>query len=455
MSLTLRRRWSSNVGSSLWFGPVVGLATGWGAWLVLRALDEHFRWTLLGAGVDGTRAILAAISAAILTFIVCACSALLITVQLASAQLTPRVITTMLGHNRTVKSTMALFVFTFVVSTAALGRTEDRALQLPLAFVVASVLASLASFFYLVDHWVKELRPVTVVGRVAAEGRAVIEELYPELLSGRGAHPARAVELAGWPEAALRRGEAGTAQRATEATPERTVFHLEGSAILVAVDLRGLARHANAAGGIIELVPRVGDFVAVDEPLFRLHASAARLDDRVLRQALLFGGERTLEQDPLFAFRILVDIAIKALSPAINDPTTAVLALDQIHRLLRQVGVRRLDNGALLESNGTRGVVFKTPNWEDFVTLAVVEIRICGAGSLQVVRRLRAMLNDLIDRLVDERRPLLQTQLRLLDRAVERSFPDAEDRAAAGVADFQGVGGSLEAGVGVGEHRGR
>ncbi len=84
-------------------------------------------------------------------------------------------------------------------------------------------------------------------------------------------------------------------------------------------------------------MPQVGDFVARGEPLFRLYSGAVAIDDRKLRTAAVLGPERTLEQDLTFAFRILVDIAIKALSPAINDPTTAVLALDQLHRLLRMV----------------------------------------------------------------------------------------------------------------------
>jgi uncharacterized membrane protein len=147
-----------------------------------------------------------------------------------------------------------------------------------------------------------------------------------------------------------------------------------------------------------------------------------------------------MEQDPMFAFRILVDIAVKALSSAINDPTTAVLALDQIHRLLRTVGQRHLDTEAMLDASGRFGVAFRTPDWEDYVTLAASEIRHYGATSLQVVRRLRAMLENLKASLPPDRWPPLELQLRVLDRSVARAFPDPEDRAFAGVADLQGVG---------------
>jgi hypothetical protein len=95
---------------------------------------------------------------------------------------------------------------------------------------------------------------------------------------------------------------------------------------------------ARAADGCIEFVPQVGDFLAVDEPTVRLHGGAARIDDQRLRAV---GRARQRADDgagPDLRLRILVDIAIKALSAAINDPTTAVMAIDQLHRMLRVVG---------------------------------------------------------------------------------------------------------------------
>src|SRR6202008_1882941 len=122
-----------------------------------------------------------------------------------------------------------------------------------------------------------------------------------------------------------------------------------------------------------ELVPQVGDFVAVDEPLFNLGGGARLADEATLRGAVAVGSERTMEQDPTFAFRIIIDIALKALSPAINDPTTAVLAIDQLHRLLRVVGKRELRYDDILDKSGKLRVIFRTPNWEDFVHLAFRE----------------------------------------------------------------------------------
>jgi uncharacterized membrane protein len=144
----------------------------------------------------------------------------------------------------------------------------------------------------------------------------------------------------------------------------------------------------------------------------------------------------------LFAFRIMVDIAARALSPAVNDPTTAVLAIDQIHRLLRYAGSRNLGNGEVRDRSGELRLVFPTPTWEDIVDLATTEIRLYGASSMQVSRRLRALLEHLIDRLPEARKPALERQLALMENGVNRTFADPEDRRRANIGDFQGLGGS-------------
>ena len=163
----------------------------------------------------------------------------------------------------------------------------------------------------------------------------------------------------------------------------------------------------------------------------------------LLRTSVAFGVERTIEQDPTFAFRILVDIAIKALSPAINDPTTAVLAIDQLHRLLRWAGLRDLRDEKIHDYTGVIRLIFRTPNWEDFVQLSCTEIRHFGVGSIQVVRRMRSMLENLMYTLPPHRHAELQQQLALLDRTIEKHYTMAEDLALARIPDAQGLGGSV------------
>jgi uncharacterized membrane protein len=154
------------------------------------------------------------------------------------------------------------------------------------------------------------------------------------------------------------------------------------------------------------------------------------------------GPERTLEQDPAFAVRIIVDIAIRALSPAVNDPTTAVLGIDQLERLLRYIGSRQLDPGMLKDADGNLRLIIPVPDWEDYVSLAVSEIRLYGANSIQVPRRLSAMLEHLINILPAPRAPALRKELLLLAKAVKREFLDAADREMVSTGDRQGVGGT-------------
>jgi uncharacterized membrane protein len=188
------------------------------------------------------------------------------------------------------------------------------------------------------------------------------------------------------------------------------------------------------------MLPQVGDFVAARQPLFRIFGKGEMPQEASLYQSVAVGPERTLQQDPGFAFRILVDIASKGLSPAINDPTTAVQAIDQIQYLLRHLGSRCLDEGQRLDSQGVVRLIYRTPDWEDFVGLAVTEVRHFGGTSIQIARRLRALLENLIQTLPEGRAAVLRTELDLLERSARRFFPDAEDLAMADVSDFQGVG---------------
>jgi len=204
----------------------------------------------------------------------------------------------------------------------------------------------------------------------------------------------------------------------------------------------GLVELARRADCLIELVPQVGDFVTRGDPLFRLYGGGGAVTERQVQQSVAIGPERTMEQDPEFAFRIVVDIASKALSPAINDPTTAVLALDQIHRLLRTVAHRQLDTGRVNDGAGQLRLAYRTPDWDDFVSLSVTEIRHFGRESIQIVRRMRAMLEHMIDVVPPQRVALLRTELDLLSRGVDQDFRDPEDRTRAASADSLGVGGA-------------
>ena len=158
-------------------------------------------------------------------------------------------------------------------------------------------------------------------------------------------------------------------------------------------------------------------------------------------KAIHLEADRTFEQDPKYPICLLVDIAIKALSPAINDPTTAVQALDQIEDLLARLGRRDLDSGCASDANGVVRLVFLMPTWEDYLSLAFDEIRQYGKDSVQIMRRLRAALLGLAESLTHvDRVDAVRRYLKQLDLDIARSSLDEEDQARARETDRQGLG---------------
>jgi uncharacterized membrane protein len=186
----------------------------------------------------------------------------------------------------------------------------------------------------------------------------------------------------------------------------------------------------------------VGDFVSAGAPLLEVYGPDPAADAAAsLRAMVALGVERTIEQDPAFAVRIMVDIAIRALSPAVNDPTTAVQVLDHLEDLLRLVGRTDLADQGDAPGAGESGLVIPVRRWADYLTLGVTEIREYGKSSIQVVRRMRAMLEELADAVLPERREAVLLELRQLEEAVAASWRETVDLDLAGVSDRQGVGG--------------
>ena len=416
-------RWKAGMwhfGSSLWRGPVACTIAAVLVARVVRWADDRTRWTLLDFGVEGARTVLGALGSSLLTFIVFAFSILLLSVQMASGQLSPRVIARVL-ENRTTKLTIGAFVFTWAFSLAAVGRVEDRVPQLSVAVAILLSFVSVALFFYLVQDASHALRPVTLLTGVANDTRAVIESVYPRPFSKDGGE-----------DAALR-------LRPSEAT--RTITYQRRSGVVLALDVAGLVDIAARANCIIEVLPMVGDFLATGEDVCRLYGGAANdVDAAALRRHIALGAERTLTQDPIFGFRIIVDIASKALSPAINDPTTAVLAIDQLHHLLHLLGQKQLDSGVFRDSAGHVRLVYRTPDWDDFVTLAATEIRLYAGPSPQVTRRLQAMFERLLLAVPAQRAAEISEQMAKLRTTIDATYSDAPDRAMALSADLQGFG---------------
>lgn len=278
---------------------------------------------------------------------------------------------------------------------------------------------SIAMFLALIDLSSYGLRVAAVVQELDAQARRVFDAVYPAATAD--------VELSEQAVTTLR-----------DQVPVQVIRQGPVGAVVVALDRKRFAREAERHDVVVVLVPAVGDHVPANGRLLEVYGTRP-VPERILRRAVLLGDERTLDDDPGFAIRLLVDVAIKALSPAVNDPTTAVQSLDRIEDLLRYAASKHLSNGMVTDRKGAARLVYPTPEWDDLVELALDEIRAFGAGQYQIARRMRALLQALVDDVPERRRAALERQRTLLDDAVSAAISSAQ-RADSLVPDRQGIG---------------
>ncbi|HEX2363298.1 MAG TPA: DUF2254 family protein, partial [Jiangellaceae bacterium] len=173
----------------------------------------------------------------------------------------------------------------------------------------------------------------------------------------------------------------------------------------------------------------------------KVHGDPAALEDDDALGGLVLGLERTLDQDVAYGLRMLVDIAERSLADSpFLDPTTAVQAVDRLHDCLRQLAGRDFPDGLYRDEDGELRLIVPSMDWDAYVHLAFDEIRLAGAGSPQVPRRLRAALEDLIEVAPPERREVLRRQLDLLATSTDAAMKDERDVALALNEDRRGLG---------------
>jgi uncharacterized membrane protein len=341
-------------------------------------------------------------------------------VQFSAAAYSPRLVL-WIARDPVISHATGVFTATFLYALLALAWVDRGGTgRVPLSGIVlatALLIMSIIMFISLIQR-VGRLQVTQMLVFTGDHGREIIESLYPPL--DTPASP-RWAEISDVPIL-------------------QTVVHHGHPQMVQAVAVPTLVNIASKAGALIELTVTVGDSVLESTPILQVRGGVALLQESILRETIDLGNERTFEQDPKYAVRLLVDIAIKALSPAINDPTTAVQALDQIEDLLVRLGRRRLEIGAFRDATGKLRVLIAFPSWEDFLRLAFDEIRFYGANSVQVMRRMMALISEMISVLPKERHYALRYWQQRLQSTIERSFGDIEDKLDALAEDRQGLG---------------
>jgi uncharacterized membrane protein len=425
MSWRTRFRASQYVKNSLWLAPLLAGIGGLVLAELLYALDMQSDFAILQYSPETATAVVSATIAAVVSLTGFVITVTVLGVQQATGLFSPRYMRLWYRDGR-LKLVLAELVGTLMFSIAVIRRIQPDAVPDICVSVTGLGLAiGLLLFLLYFGQFLHRMRPVAVVALLAREGRRAFEAWNAEAV-----RPDIALVTSAW----------------TPGTTPAFVLRATSAGAIQAIDTAGLSGFASTYGCLLVFRHSVGDFVPRGAAIVEVHGATPPADAGTrLAGMVALGAERTIEQDPAFAVRVMVDIAIRALSPAINDPTTAVQVIDYLEETLRAVGSTPSPQGTASPDGLSSGLVMPVRTWPDYLALGVTEIRTCGASSIQVLRRLRAMLDELDGLVLPENRAAVADELRRLAATVVASHAGTVDFDLASIGDHQGIGGPATA----------
>jgi uncharacterized membrane protein len=343
----------------------------------------------LTIGADSARAVLSAISGAMISFTALVFSITMLVLQAVSTQLSPRVVRTFL-RDRFNQVVLGLFVATFVFSLLVLSAIGSQGVPtLGVVVAVGLVLVSVMAFVAYIDHMAHDIQPTSVIESIAVETISVIERVYPDTATpATGGGPPR------------------------DRLGEGLVVTWSGAAGYVqAYDRDGLLAFAQDQGSAVELQVGTGDFLVSGQPWLVVPGRPSGTSEAAawdLADHVQLGPERTMTEDPEFGFRQLVDVALRALSPSLNDASTAAQVIDRLHELLGALEPRDIPSPLVWQEGSAPPVIVPAPDWDTYVHLATSEIGEASRTLPRVRRHLHGVLGSLLDVAAPERRPALR-----------------------------------------------
>lgn len=430
--LDVSSRWHAvreSLRAQLWPIPTAAVLLAVLVGVGLPKLDENWdpalpAWTgsyLFSGDPDAARTVLDAVASSLITVTSLTFSLTVVTLQLASSQFSPRLLRTF-TRDLFVQTTLAVFLATFVYALTVLRTVRtasDTQIQLvPRLAVTMGFLLAVASVLGLVlflAHLARQIRVETMLRNVHTDATQTAKDL-------------------------LGRTDQASPRTVPPEIPSRVVMVLaRSSGFLVQVDEHQLIDAATKAGAHILIDPCPGDFLVAGTPVAFVWADGSELSDRdrqMLEQCICasvtLGFERTAGQDVAFGLRQLTDVATKALSPGINDPTTAVHALGHAAALLCTLAERELGPIVRLDESGTIRVILRRPELADLLDLAIAQPRRYGAADPAVLARLYRLLREIAWCSAASQRGVLTAQLaRLNTTAADQGF-DTTERARLG-----------------------
>ena len=319
---------STGVRSGLWFIPVMCVLGGIVLSLGTVAIDRAFGFDVIPSwmtgGPDAALAILTTIAVSMVSLATLVLTITMVVVQLAMGQFSPRIVQTFL-RDRPSQLSIGLFVATFAHAMIAMREVQfDGDGQVPGVAIAVSyvlVLTSIAMLVLYVDHIGRSLRVSALIELVGNDTRRLLDVHYPDRLVAEVVDP--------------------------------HVITAPKSGVLTGIDRQRLVELAADGRCVLHVVPALGEFVAAGAPLLRVEGPTEHVDAERREDALSSALERTLDEDVAYGFRMLVDMAERALSDSpFLDPTTAVQAIDRLHDGLRQLAVRAIPDGRYHDDNG-------------------------------------------------------------------------------------------------------
>lgn len=407
----MRQLWN-DIRYSLWFIPSIVLAVAASLAMAAIELDSLIgkeslaAWPrLFGASAEGARIVLQVVSSAMVTVAGLTFSITVLILSLAGTQYTPRLIRTFMGSRPTqivLGTFLGIFVYCLIVLRSVRGGEEEFVPSVAVTLAIGLALLGVGVLIYFIHHIASSIQASTVVSSISEETIRMIDEIYPVRLENKPEGNVRPL----FPE------------------KDRHVWHEVPSlrtGYLQSIDNEALLSCADRFGTVVRLEHEIGEFVATGLPLALVTATPdADLIAEINRSASV-GYYRTVEQDIGVGIRQLVDIALKAMSPAVNDTTTAIMCVDFLSAILMRLADRRINQDALSD-NGEPKVMLKGQSFQEFLRNSFELVRENAKDNGAVYARMLRALEHVACRTSDlSRKAAIKDQIELVLEYAQRN----------------------------------
>jgi uncharacterized membrane protein len=423
MRLWLTHKWEY-LRDSFWFLPTLMVAAAVGLSFGMIRLDKStdvqtwitsLGWTF-SRGPEGSRAVLSTVAASMMTIASVTFSITIVALQLASTQFGPRLLRNFMrdrGNQVAIGTFIATFTYCLLVLRTVNGTDSEP--FVPHASVTVGLLLALASLgvlIYFIHHAAESIQAESVIGEVSLELERAIDRLYPERL---GENPCK---------------RPNNSESAESTMAPASTISSPASDYLQSIDVERLLQLAQRHDIVLTLVQRPGRFCFKGGVLLEARPRE-RVDDALretLQDCFYFGSRRTLVQDIEYAIDQLVEVAVRALSPGVNDPFTAVNCVDRLGAALCTLAEREFPSRFRVDDQGTLRVVTNASTAPGLIDACFDQIRQASEGNVSLTIRLLETIGEIARHTQDERfHASLWEQAEAIFRGSERSSPDACD----------------------------